>query len=130
LGRFLTRDDHKYIKDKDPQTLNLYEYARDNPVSITDPNGTNPFEPLDMLYELGAAGVAALDDKAALEAAQQAMYDNYAIEATQNAEKTVGLILSSRSRRPRCYVRNRALHESDPYLAFLREPLPRERPGI
>ncbi len=37
----MTRDKIKYIKYKDPQTLNLYEYARDNPVSNTDPNGTD-----------------------------------------------------------------------------------------
>jgi RHS repeat-associated protein len=41
LGRFLTRDDHKYIEDKNPQTLNLYQYAGNNPVSNTDPSGTD-----------------------------------------------------------------------------------------
>lgn len=32
----MTRDNIKYIKDKDPQTLNLYEYAGNDPVSNTD----------------------------------------------------------------------------------------------
>jgi RHS repeat-associated protein len=43
LGRFLTRDGYGYIKYKDPQTLNLYAYAGNNPVSIVDPNGNDPY---------------------------------------------------------------------------------------
>ncbi len=35
----MTRDDTKNIKYTDPLTLNLYEYALDNPVSNTDPTG-------------------------------------------------------------------------------------------
>jgi len=39
FGRFLTRDGIGYINHSDPQTLNLYSYAGNNPVSLTDPNG-------------------------------------------------------------------------------------------
>ena len=35
----MTRDNIKYINDKNPQTLNLYEYCGDNPVSNVDPSG-------------------------------------------------------------------------------------------
>jgi len=39
LGRFLTRDGIGYISYSNPQTLNLYTYAGNNPVSLVDPNG-------------------------------------------------------------------------------------------
>jgi len=39
LGRFLTRDSIKYVSKSNPQTLNLYSYCRNNPVSLIDPNG-------------------------------------------------------------------------------------------
>jgi uncharacterized protein RhaS with RHS repeats len=39
LGRFLTRDNIANIDIENPQSLNLYEYADDNPVSNVDPNG-------------------------------------------------------------------------------------------
>lgn len=39
IGRFLTRDDHKYIQGTDPQTLNLYSYCGNDPVNRTDPTG-------------------------------------------------------------------------------------------
>jgi len=50
----LTRDDTKNIKYTDPQTLNLYEYCDDNPVSNTDPNGKDRVTSI-----LGGASVAA-----------------------------------------------------------------------
>lgn len=39
LGRFLVRDGIGYVDFADPQTLNLYSYCGNNPVSLTDPNG-------------------------------------------------------------------------------------------
>lgn len=39
LGRFLTKDAISYIKFKNPQTLNLYTYANNNPVCKVDPDG-------------------------------------------------------------------------------------------
>lgn len=38
LGRFLTKDKYKYIDKKNPQTLNLYSYCGNNPVSNVDPS--------------------------------------------------------------------------------------------
>ena len=38
IGRFVTRDSSSGIAE-DPQSLNRYAYARDNPLKITDPNG-------------------------------------------------------------------------------------------
>lgn len=35
----MTRDGIKYIDYKDPQTLNLYNYCKNNPVSNIDPTG-------------------------------------------------------------------------------------------
>ncbi|ACV61773.1 YD repeat protein [Desulfofarcimen acetoxidans DSM 771] len=42
LGRFLTKDSIKYIKYKNPQTLNLYSYTGSNPVNNVDPTGEIP----------------------------------------------------------------------------------------
>ena len=39
FGRFLTKDDYKYIDQKDGQTLNLYAYCLNNPVNFNDPDG-------------------------------------------------------------------------------------------
>ncbi len=39
LERFITRDSHKYVNFKDPQTLDLYSYCGNNPVSFTDSTG-------------------------------------------------------------------------------------------
>jgi RHS repeat-associated protein len=61
LGRFLTRDGYGYIKYGNPQTLNLYAYAENNPVSNTDPSGH--FVPL------LAGGAAAVSGEAAAIAA-------------------------------------------------------------
>jgi RHS repeat-associated protein len=41
MGRFL-EPDHVLASLYDPQALNRYSYARDNPVNLTDPSGHNP----------------------------------------------------------------------------------------
>ena len=61
LGRFLTRDGYGFVKYGNPQTLNLYAYAENNPVSNTDPDGH--FVPL------LAGGAAAVSGEAAAIAA-------------------------------------------------------------
>lgn len=50
----MTRDSYKNINDKDPQTLNLYEYCDNNPVSNTDPSGNDA-----VTATLGGLSVAA-----------------------------------------------------------------------
>jgi RHS repeat-associated protein len=50
LGRFMSADwsaqaePVPYAKLDDPQTLNLYAYARNNPISLVDPDGHNVIE--------------------------------------------------------------------------------------
>jgi len=55
-GRFL-EPDHLIAAPLDPQSLNRYAYARDNPVNLVDPNGHNPF------LLLGILGAFALMDR-------------------------------------------------------------------
>jgi RHS repeat-associated protein len=55
-GRFL-EPDPLIAAPLDPQALNRYAYARDNPVNLVDPNGHNPF------ILLGILGVFALLDR-------------------------------------------------------------------
>jgi RHS repeat-associated protein len=55
-GRFL-EPDPLVAAPLDPQALNRYAYARDNPVNLVDPNGHNPF------VLLGILGVFAILDR-------------------------------------------------------------------
>ena len=55
-GRFL-EPDQVIAAPLDPQALNRYAYARDNPVNLVDPNGHNPF------LLLGILGAFALLDR-------------------------------------------------------------------
>ena len=41
MGRFLSRDDDRYLKISRPETLNLYQYCFSNPVIWVDPAGTD-----------------------------------------------------------------------------------------
>jgi RHS repeat-associated protein len=59
LGRFLTRDSEGNVNLGDPQTLNLYEYAGDNPVSNVDPNGN--WEQGDQYIEFNAQETSEMD---------------------------------------------------------------------
>lgn len=53
----MTRDSYKNIKYTDPQTLNLYEYCDDNPVSNTDPSG-NDTQSTILAINVGCSAVA------------------------------------------------------------------------
>jgi RHS repeat-associated protein len=79
LGRFLTRDGYGYVNYGKPQTLNLYAYAENNPVSNTDPSGH--FVPL------LAGGAAAL---APGEAAAIAALGTAAVAATVELVDLIG----------------------------------------
>lgn len=56
-GRFTTPDSAAkpqavpYADLSDPQSLNLYAYVRNNPLSRTDPDGHCCFEALDFVYD-------------------------------------------------------------------------------
>jgi RHS repeat-associated protein len=59
-GRFL-EPDHVIAAPLDPQALNRYAYARDNPVNLVDPAGHNPFL---LLGILGAFAILDRDTRA------------------------------------------------------------------
>lgn len=71
LGRFLTKDKIKYLNIKHPDTLNLYTYAYNNPVSYIDPKGNNPLAVIALIgADLEAASIAALATAAAASTAE------------------------------------------------------------
>jgi RHS repeat-associated protein len=41
IGRFLRPDDSSYLNPFNPSSMNLYEYARNNPLRFTDPTGNS-----------------------------------------------------------------------------------------
>ena len=41
IGRFLQPDDSSYLNPFNPSSMNLYEYARNNPLRFTDPSGNS-----------------------------------------------------------------------------------------
>ncbi|MCR5795278.1 MAG: DUF6531 domain-containing protein [Solobacterium sp.] len=41
IGRFMMKDEERYIHLQDPQTVNLYEYCLNNPVMYADPDGND-----------------------------------------------------------------------------------------
>jgi RHS repeat-associated protein len=58
-GKFLTADPVGGGKS-DPQSLNAYAYARDNPLAIVDPSGLS-WKPLTVLLGVAVAGLIAID---------------------------------------------------------------------
>jgi RHS repeat-associated protein len=75
LGRFTTPDPIKMSDDRliDPQTINLYAYTRNNPLSIIDPSGMD-------LLRLGRTDAQVLDDITA----QQALLNGNISDATRD----------------------------------------------